>query len=154
MVYLVSMIISPWLSSRYVGGTDKVCPPPDSKNKRSDTYVEAKGILAAKYDIHLHMAIGHLRRADGALPNHSSGRKALDLLGEPGKPRYTVWCLLCAVFFFMCNVLRGRYIVRASQPMYGFWFYYMWSKVIGPTLITLHPRLNVRTAEMVDELLE
>ena len=46
-----------------------------------------------------------------------------------------------------------RYFIRTSQPVYGWWFYYMWSNVIGHELKVLHPKLNVRTAADVDELL-
>lgn len=47
----------------------------------------------------------------------------------------------------------GRYFLRSTTPIYGWWFYYMWSNVIGPELKTLHPKLNVRTEQDVDELL-
>lgn len=64
-----------------------VCPPPDAKAKKRDDYVESKGVLAERYDVLLHFAIAHMRRADGALAPHSSGRKALDLLAPAGEHR-------------------------------------------------------------------
>ena len=63
----------------------------------------------------------------------------------------------------MCFVVRassvkqydrcgGRYFVRKDQPIYGWWFYYMMSK-IGPIFSSIHPKLAVRSAATVDELL-
>ena len=49
--------------------------------------INAKGVLAERYDVLLHFAIAHMRRADGALAPHSSGRKALDLLAPAGEHR-------------------------------------------------------------------
>ena len=34
------------------------------------------------YDGQLHFAIAHMRRVDGALPPHATGRKALDVLAD------------------------------------------------------------------------
>ena len=42
--------------------------PQDAKNKKSDDYVESKGVLGLKFSTSLHYAIAHLSRADGALP--------------------------------------------------------------------------------------
>ena len=74
------------------------CPRPDSKNKKSDDYVESKGVLGLRYSTSLHYAIGHLRRADGALPPHSSGRKALDLL-DRNSSRFYFFSALKLVLF-------------------------------------------------------
>ena len=68
-----------------------MCPPPDAKAKKSAEYVESKGVLAEKYDVLLHFAIAHMRRVDGALPPHSSGRKAPDLLAKEGEHRWSLF---------------------------------------------------------------
>ena len=46
----------------------------------------------------------------------------------------------------------GRFFLRTNQPMYGWWFYFMMSKV-GPQLSSFHPKLDVRSCATVDELL-
>jgi len=83
-----------------------VCPPPDAKAKKSAEYVESKGVLAEKYDVLLHFAIAHMRRVDGALPPHSSGRKALDLLAKEGEHRWSL--------FPPCGVLHNVYDLPAT----------------------------------------
>ena len=83
-----------------------MCPPPDAKAKKSAEYVESKGVLAEKYDVLLHFAIAHMRRVDGALPQHSSGRKALDLLATEGEHRWSL--------FPPCGVLHNVYDLPAS----------------------------------------
>ena len=60
------------------------------KAKKSAENVESKGVLAEKYDVLLHFAIAHMCRVEGALPPHSSGRKALDLLANEGKQTFEV----------------------------------------------------------------
>ena len=82
-----------------------MCPPPDAKAKKTIEYVESKGDLAEKYDVLLHFTIAHMHRVDCALPQHSSGRKALDLLAKEGKHRWS--------FFPLCGVLRNVYDVPA-----------------------------------------
>ena len=65
------------------------CPPPDAKTKKSDSYVESKGVLGVKHDLPLNIAIAHMRRLDGSLPvQASTGRKPLDLLAGFGQKRY------------------------------------------------------------------
>ena len=98
------------------------------------------------YDVNLHYA-----------PPSAKGKKALDLLGGNGQSRCGVVArqiLLRPARVSECCCL-GRYFIRASQPIYGWWFYYMWYKVIGPVLNTNHPlaKLNVRTPAAVAELL-
>ena len=83
-----------------------MCPPPDAKAKKSAEYVESKGVLAEKYDVLLHFAIAHMLCVDGALPQHSSGRKALDLLAKEGKHRWSS--------FPPCGVLHNVYDVPAT----------------------------------------
>jgi hypothetical protein len=75
--------------------TPKMCPPPGKKSTKNDDYVESEvlGVLSVEYDIHLHYAIAHMRRADGALPPHpTTGRKPLNLLAGKGQPRCDPYC--------------------------------------------------------------
>ena len=83
-----------------------VLPPPDAKAKKSTEYVESKGVLADKYNILLHFAFAHMSRVDGALPQHSSRHKALDLLAKEGKHRWSL--------FPPCGVLHNVYDVPAT----------------------------------------
>ena len=134
-----------------------VCPPPASKAKRAADYVESKGVLAEHYDIMMHFAIAHMRRADGALPQHSSGRKALDFLAPAGEHRCSLFtadytCQLCV--WCPGNVCRYFIRVRPNQPVYGFWFFCIWEKVVGPALEELNSALNPKTPDEVDRLLE
>ena len=65
------------------------CPRTDTKNKKSEDYVESKGVLDLRYSTSLHYAIiTHLRRANSALPAHASGRKAVDLLDVRSPARF------------------------------------------------------------------
>ena len=77
------------------------CPRLDAKNKKSDFDVESKGVLGLKYGTFLHYAIAHLRRADGAVPPHTSGRKAMDLLDVRSPAR------LCCMHCRRLNYFRG-----------------------------------------------
>ena len=46
-----------------------------------------------------------------------------------------------------------RYFVHPAQPIYGWWFKYTWSNVIGPALAPFIQILKVKTVAKVDELL-
>ena len=83
-----------------------MCPPPDAKAKKSTEYVESKGVLAEKYDILLHFAIAHMCCVVGALPQYSSGSKALDLLAKEGEHRWSL--------FPPCYLLHNVYDVPAT----------------------------------------
>jgi hypothetical protein len=79
----------------------RLCPAPDRKHKKADDYTESVGQLGldppSTYDIQLHFAIAHMRRADGAaFQPSSSGKKAMDLLAGKQLPRCIVFCQLCA----------------------------------------------------------
>ena len=74
----------------------QLCPRPDSKNMKADDYAKSKGVLDYKYSTSLHYAIALLRRVDGALPAHSSGKKALDFARHTQSKQV----LLCAVLTF------------------------------------------------------
>ena len=65
----------------------------DSKIKKADDYVESKGVLGYKYNTSLHYAIAGLCSVDGALPAHSRGKKALDLI-DPHIPN-RCWYVQC-----------------------------------------------------------
>jgi hypothetical protein len=78
-----------------------LCPAQDRKHKKADDYTESVGQLGldppSTYDIQLHFAIAHMRRADGAaFQPSSSGKKAMDLLAGKQLPRCIVFCQLCA----------------------------------------------------------
>lgn len=66
-----------------------MCPLPGKKSQKSDdTYIESAvvSVLALDYHIHLHYAVAHMRRTDGALPPHvGTGRKALNFLAGRGQ---------------------------------------------------------------------
>lgn len=77
------------------------CPKPDSKAKKSSEYVESKSVLGLRYSTSLHYTIAHLRRADGAFPPHSSGRKAMNLLDVKSPARFC--CILIHVIQLICS---------------------------------------------------
>ena len=74
------------------------CSRPDAKNKKSDDYVESKGV---RLSWRLGFEVQHISalcycpppRADGALPPHTSGRKAMDLLDVHSPARFC--CMHC-----------------------------------------------------------
>ena len=90
-LFCIYMYVAYGLTSeaiRFPGISDpQFCPRPDSKAKKAVDYVESKSALAMQYSASLHYAIGHRRRVDRALPAHSSGRKALDLLDADSSSR-------------------------------------------------------------------
>ena len=94
-----------------------MCPPPDAKAKKSAEYVESKGVLAEKYDVLLHFAITHMRRVDGALPQHSSGCKALDLLAKEGEVVFisSMWCSALAGSKWTAKPSTSSCLARASS---------------------------------------
>ncbi len=106
------------------------------------------------YDLMLHCTIGNLRRVDGALPNFDDGKKALNLLAPAGEPRYIfcIFCIFCIFingFFVVC-----RYVLRRSQPVYGFWNYFIIHRAIGIHLQKILPRFVPKTDSEVDALLD
>ena len=98
------------------------CPPPSKKNSKAQDYTESLGVLGidppTTYDINLHMAVAHMRRADGALPPHSRGRKPLDFLAGKGLARCVVSCarVLCKC---MTGARAGTLFGPASQSTAG-----------------------------------
>jgi hypothetical protein len=74
------------------------------------------------YDVNLHYAIAHLRRADGALPPNAKGKKALDLLAGKGQSRCgVVACQICDALPECVNAAAcaGISFGPASQSMAG-----------------------------------
>jgi hypothetical protein len=100
-----------------------VCPPPASKAKRAADYVESKGVLAERYDVMMHFAIAHMRRADGALPPHSSGRKALDFLAPAGEHRCSLFTAdyTCQLDSTVCSMSWQRVQVLYPSKSTGLW---------------------------------
>ena len=47
-----------------------------------------------------------------------------------------------------------RYILRSSQPVYGFWYYFMIHRAIGIHLQKILPKLVPKTDAEVDALLD
>ena len=47
-----------------------------------------------------------------------------------------------------------RYILRLSQPVYGFWYYFMIHRAIGIHLQKILPKLVPKTDAEVDALLD
>ena len=129
-----------------------MCPTPDANAKKSAEYVESKGVLAEKYDVLLHFAIAHMRRVDGALPQHSSGRKALDLLAKKGEHRWSLFpsCGVLHNVYDIPATFTGTSSVQLNQSMASG---YMWENVVCPALEEINPKLNPKTALELDELL-
>ena len=112
------------------------CSLQHTKHKKSEDYVQSKGFLGLRYSTSMHYAIAHLSRADSAQPAHSSLKEG------DGFARFIYDCC------------RGIYFLLQTQPVYCWWFYYIWTNVIGPTLKALHPKISVKTASDVDALLD
>ena len=109
------------------------------------------------YDLMLHCTIGHLRRVDGALPPFADGEKALNLLAPKGEPR-CILCIFC-IFLHILHIIAlicfaCRHCLRTTQPVYGFWYYFMIHRGIGATLQKLMPKLVPRNDKDVDALLD
>ncbi len=91
---------------------------------------------------------------DGAMPDFDDGKKALNLLSPPEEPRY-IFCIICIFcifingFFVVC-----RYFLRRSQPVYGFWYYFIIHSAIGIHLQKILPRFVPKTDSEVDALLD
>ena len=91
--------------------------------------------LSYVYDLDLHEAIAHLRILDGSLPPHTKYGRSVD---------------------FFAPVGQSKYWVRASTPVFGFFFYYTLDKAICPYLADIFgmPIWHPSTEEEVDELLK
>jgi hypothetical protein len=46
-----------------------------------------------------------------------------------------------------------RYVIRRTQSIYGYWFFHMWEKVVGPLLASYHPIFHPKTSQDVDNLI-
>lgn len=108
------------------------------------------------YDLMLHCTIGHMRRVDGAQPNFDDGVKALDFFAPKGEHKYIffIFCIFCILFIFNLFFVIGRHVLRKSQPVYGFWYYYMIHRGIGVSLQKILPKMIPRSCADVDALLD
>jgi hypothetical protein len=52
-----------------------------------------------------------------------------------------------------CKPRVHRYVIRRTQPIYGYWFFHMWEKVVGPLMASYHPIFHPKTSEDVDNLI-
>ena len=95
---------------------------------------EFLGILAQPgcYDLHIHQAVSHLRRLDGKI-------KLSD-----GTPQFN-W-----------GAQKSRkYEVKKSQPVFGWWTFYLLDKVVCPYLAKTYGSIfKVNTASSLRRLLE
>ncbi len=106
------------------------------------------------YDLMLRCTIGHLRRIDGALPDFADGAKALNLIAPPGEPRHAYFAYLAYFAYIYLLIFRAyRHVLRSSQPVYGFWYYFMIHRGIGLSLQKILPKFIPRNDEEVDALL-
>ncbi len=76
--------------------------------------------VTAKYNVSYHNSDNNKNKLLGrALPDFDDGEKAFDLLAPPGEPRrnFCKFILLCIFCIFLFSL-------RASQLVYGFWYYF------------------------------
>ena len=52
-----------------------------------------------------------------------------------------------------CKPRVHRYVIRRTQPIYGYWFFLMWEKVVGPLMASYHSIFHPKTSEDVDNLI-
>ena len=106
------------------------------------------------YSLSLHCTVGHLRRVDGALPDFSDGEKAVNFFAPTPTPMY-IFCIFCIFYIFdLFDILFvSRHTIRASQPVFGFWYYFMIHRAIGVSLQRILPKFLPRSDADVDELL-
>ena len=107
------------------------------------------------YDLMLHCTIGHMHRVDGAEPDFEDGEKTLNLLAPLTQPRciFCIFVILC-IFCIFLTYTACRHVLRESQPIYGFWYYFMIHRGIGLSLQKILPRFVPRSDAEVDALLD
>ena len=128
-----------------------VCLRLDSKTKKSDDYVESKGVLSLRYSTSMHYTIAHLRRVDGALPQHSRGRKALDLRDVCSPARFCcMHCWRLINFYsslysdlFMTATAADTFSLRTNRCTVAGFIAWPWC---GATLLCLSLRLFTRSS--------
>jgi hypothetical protein len=78
------------------------------------------------YDMLLHFTIAHLRSVDGALPPFG-----LTFSKEKERTGTYFADLQYGAYFTYCPFCIYRHIISQSQPVYGFWYYFMIHRGIG-----------------------
>ena len=149
------MHIFSWPDKKY----QYFCPPPVPKTKKRSG-VEAHddsspgAMTGNDYSLILHCTVGHLRRVDGALPDFADGEKAVNFFAPTPTPMY-IFCIFCIFYIFdIFNIFSvARHTIRASQPVFGFWYYFMIHRAIGVSLQRILPKFLPRSDADIDELL-
>lgn len=89
------------------------------------------------YDLHIHCAVGHMRRIDGKLPpieNAGESVPALDWKQPPGNRKYNL---------------------RKSQPIFGWWCFYLLDKIVCPYLSKTYGAIwKVKNVRQLEALLD
>ena len=67
---------------------------------------------------------------------------------------FGIFCVFCIFCIFVICFMLCRYILRSSQPVYGFWYYFMIHRAIGIHLQKILPKLVPKTDAEVDALLD
>jgi hypothetical protein len=117
---------------------------PHEKTKMKNSGSNSKAVLEKQfhkscplghvYDHDLHDAIAHLRILDGSLPEHPKFGRSVNFFAPAGTPKY--W-------------------VKASTPVFGFFFYYTLDMAVCPYLASIFgmPIWHPTTEAEVDELM-
>jgi hypothetical protein len=100
---------------RWGGKYRHICPQSVAKAKIERDPSVVWPFQGVDYDLYLHYAIGHLPRADGALPDFADGAKTLDFFHGNGEHRYIlsifyILCILCIlyVYYFVLGISSIR----------------------------------------------
>ncbi len=106
------------------------------------------------YSLILHCTVGHLRRVNGALPDFADVEKAANFFAPTPTPMY-IFCIFYIFYIFdISNKNKNsRHTIRASQPVFGFWYYFMIHRAIGVSLQRILPKFLPRSDADIDELL-
>lgn len=108
---------------------------PAAKRKTKREKTEIKGVLALEgmYDAAIHYAVAHMRRIDGKLPALSNGTPSLDWK-QTGSRKYNL---------------------KKSQPIFGWWCFYLLDKVVCPFLAKTYGAMwKVNSKKSLDRLME
>ena len=97
----------------------------------------------------------HILRASSPLATWTVGIGSTQLsTHSPNKCCYVhCWCFSRPAWHYI-HCFNGRYFLHKDQPVYVWWFSYMWTHVVGPQLNPVLSTLNVNTAADVDELFD
>ena len=150
--YLTYFAYFSWPGKNY----QYICPPPVPKAKADAAERGSEGAMTGEdYDLMLHCTIGHMRRVDGALPDFEDGAKTLNFFAPKGEHKY-IFCIFCifCIFTVLIYFVMFRMILRKTQPVYGFWYYFMIHRGIGVSLQKILPKMIPRSSADVDALLD